>query len=330
MKLSATCALVIALLVALPTVVSAQSQAIVSSETFESWISELSNWGRWGDDDQLGTLNLITQQKRVEAARLVESGVSISLARNLETSTPPDSTYHPLEHKMHYTGIEPLAEMYSEDSFSLRYHGLGHSHLDALCHVFHEGRMYNGFDQTMVTDGGCQALSVVNSSQGFFTRGVLIDIPWLKDLPYLEPATAIFPEDLDAWATKTGVEIDPGDVVLIRTGRWARPDAEGLLDTYDSLAGLHASSVEWLRDRDVAAVGTDAGSDVLPSRVEGQWAPVHKLLLVAMGTPIFDNLDLEELSREAKRQGRWKFLFTVAPLRIPGGTGSPLNPIATF
>ena len=329
MRLLTRCA-VLVLLIGPTWSLCAQEPVPVSAETFAKLMAELSNWGRWGEDDQLGTLNLITQQKRVQAARLVENGVSISLARNLETRQSPDSTYHPIEHTMHFTGIEPGWGMYSEDSFTLRYHGLGHTHLDALCHAFHEGRMYNGYEQTKVTKDGGQVLSIVNAAKGIFTRGVLIDIPWLKDVPYLEPATAIYPEDLDAWAAKTGIQIQAGDVIVVRTGRWARPDDEGLWDTYDSLAGLHASSIRWVRNRDVAAVGSDAGSDVLPWGVEGQFAPVHKLLLVAMGTPIFDNLDLEALSREAKRQGRWDFLFTVAPLRIAGGTGSPLNPIAIF
>lgn len=330
MKFPATCALLVALLIGLPAIVCAQSKAIVSSETFEEWMAELSNWGRWGDDDQLGTLNLITPEKRVKASRLVENGISVSLARDLEKTESLHDTYYPIKHEMHYTGLEPLGEMYSEDSFWIRYHGLGHSHLDALCHAFHEGRMYNGRAQTMVTTEGCQTHSITGSSEGFFTRGVLIDITWLEGVSYLDPGTAILPEDLDAWSAKAGVEIGPGDVVLIRTGRWARLYEKGPWNAYESLAGLHASSVKWLRDRDVAAVGTDAGVDVLPSGVEGQWAPVHKLLLVALGTQIFDGLDLEELSREAKRQGRWEFLFTAAPLRVPGGTGSPVNPIATF
>ena len=190
--------------------------------------------------------------------------------------------------------------------------------------------MYNGLDQRMVKKGGCEALSILAASRGIFTRGVLIDIAWLKGVPYLPPKTGIFPADLDAWSARTGVEIRSGDVVVIRTGRWARPVAEALADDYESLAGLHAASVKWLRERDVAAVGTDAGVDVLPSGVEGQLAPVHKLLLVAMGTQIFDNLDLEELTEIARGQRRWDFLFAAAPLRVPNGTGSPLNPIATF
>jgi len=330
MKLSVTFALILALLTGLTVVALAQDRPMVSAEQFEKWMSELSNWGRWGEDDQLGTLNLITPEKRVSAARLVEKGISVSLARDLEKTESSDGTYYAFKNEMNFTGLEPNMGMFSGDSFWIRYHGLAHSHLDALCHAFHEGRMYNGHAQTMVTNAGCQALAITGPSNGFFTRGVLIDIPWLKGVSYLEPKTAIYPDDLNAWSDKAGVEIQPGDVVLIRTGRWARLKGTGQRDNYESLPGLHASSVKWLKNRDVAAVGTDAGVDVLPTGVEGQPGPVHKLLLVAMGTQVFDDLDLEELSKEAKRFRRWEFLFTAAPLRAPGGTGSPLNPLAIF
>ena len=329
MRISSRCAFVLAWGIVVPAVASAQTQAVVAAETFEEWMSELSNWGRWGDDDQLGTVNLITPEKRVKAARLVVSGISISLARDLEKEEALHNPF-PFRHEMDSTGRQPAGGEYAEDTYSITYHGLAHSHLDALCHVFHEGRMYNGRDQNLVTEAGCEVLSVAGFSGGFFTRGVLIDIPWLKGVTYLEPGTPIYPEDLDAWSAKAGIEVRAGDVVLIRTGRWARHDEKGSWNAIESLQGLHASAVKWLRERDVAVVGSDAGSDVLPSGVEGQFGPVHKLLIVAMGTPIFDNLNLEELSREAQRQHRWEFLFTAAPMRVQGGTGSPLNPIAIF
>ena len=326
MKLRTT--IVIAALFCLPNSVGAQSQKLVDSETFDRWMSDLSNWGRWGKDDERGTVNLITPDKRIEAARLVQKGIPVSLARDVEKVKTVDNPY-PFEHEVNSTGLDPSAE-FSGDRYSVQYHGLAHSHLDALCHVFYDGNMYNGFAQTLVTETGGEKLSVRGFADGIFTRGVLIDIAWLRGVPYLEPETAILPEDLDAWTKKTGVEIRAGDVVLIRTGKWARRDEKGAWDTNESLAGLHASSAKWLADRNVAVVGTDAGADVLPSGVEGQSFPVHKLLIVAMGTPIFDNLELEDLSEEAQRQGRWDFLFTAAPLAIPGGTGSPLNPTAIF
>jgi kynurenine formamidase len=156
-----------------------------------------------------------------------------------------------------------------------------------------------------------------------------VDIPRLKNLPYLEPGVAIYPEDLEAWEKKTGVKIASGDVVLIRTGRWARRAAKGPWDTA-RVAGLHVSCVPWLKHRDAAVLGSDACLDVLPSQVEGVIQPVHQLVLIAMGTPIFDNFDLEALGDAAAKKNRWTFLISVAPLAVPGGTGSPVNPTALF
>jgi kynurenine formamidase len=181
-----------------------------------------------------------------------------------------------------------------------------------------------------VTDKGANKLAVTNFKAGIFARGILIDIPWLKDLPYLETDAVIYPEDLDAWERKAGIHIGSGDVVFLRTGRWARRSAKGPWDAAAKSAGFHASCVRWLHQRDVAMVGSDAASDVMPSRIDGVAQPVHQLLLIAMGTPIFDNCDLEAVGEAAAQRHRWEFLLTAAPIPVPGGTGSPLNPIATF
>jgi kynurenine formamidase len=201
--------------------------------------------------------------------------------------------------------------------------------MDALCHMAWHGKMYNGFPQTDVTDQGAKELAITGYKDGIFTRGILIDIPRLKNVPFLEPATAIYPEDLDDWERKTGIKVGSGDVVFIRTGRWARRKKEGPWDPA-RIAGLYASCAKWLKQRDVAMVGSDAATDVMPSGVPGVVQPMHQLLLVAMGTPIFDNCDLEELANSAATRNRWTFLLTAAPLPVPGGTGSPLNPVATF
>ena len=157
-----------------------------------------------------------------------------------------------------------------------------------------------------------------------------MDIPRLKGVKYLEPKTPIYPEDLEAWEKQAGVKVGAGDVVFIRTGRWARRAEKGPWDIANESAGLHASCVLWLRQRDVAMVGSDAASDLMPSGIEGVQQPIHQLLLVAMGVMIFDNCDLEALSEAAASRRRWEFLLTAAPLPVTGGTGSPLNPIATF
>lgn len=290
-------------------------------------MSEVSNWGRWGDSDQLGTLNLITPAQRLAASELIRSGVAVSLARELETEASAHNTF-PFVHEMTGTGL--TSPVFSGDQLSIRYHGLAHSHLDALGHAFHNGQMYNGLSQTLVSEEGAQRLSIAVMGEGIVSRGVLIDIPWLRGVDYLEPGEAIYPAELDQWSERTGVEIQSGDVVLIRTGRWARLAAEGEWSPFERLAGLHASAAAWLKDRDVGAVGTDAGLDVIPSGVEGEGFPLHKLVIVAMGSPLFDNLDLESLSAHAEAESRWEFFFAAAPLRVEGGVGSPLNPLAIF
>ena len=301
----------------------------VTPETVDRWMRELSNWGRWGDDDQLGTLNLITPEKRKQAARLVRTGVSVSLARDTEKEEAIDNP-SPFRHTMTNTGANPALGQFSVDTLEVSYHGYAHTHMDALCHMFYEGRLYNGFSQQEITDKGAGKLAIMNVKNGIFTRGILMDIPRLKGVPYLEPGTPIYPSDLDEWEKKAGVRVSSGDVVFIYTGRWARRDEKGPWDVGQNMAGLYASAAIWLKERDVAMIGSDAGSDLAPSGVEGVTLPIHQLALIAMGTPIFDNCDLEALAEEAARQKRWEFLLTAAPIAVPGGTGSPLNPIATF
>jgi kynurenine formamidase len=196
-----------------------------------------------------------------------------------------------------------------------------------LCHVFYGDKLYNGFLRQSVTATGAQKLDVLQLKNGIFTRAILFDIPRLKGVPYLKPGEAIYPEDLDRWAKRAGVKVAPGDVVLIRTGRWARREEFG---AFIPSAGLYVTCARWLHQHDVAVLGSDAASDVTPSGVDGVAMPVHLLAIASMGMPILDNLDLEKLAEVAAEQHRWVFLFTVAPEPVPGGTGSPVNPTAVF
>jgi kynurenine formamidase len=308
---------------------SAQSPRNLTKADIDRMMTELSNWGRWGKADQAGAINLITPAKRKQAAALVRDGVSVSLARNAETEKAADNP-SPFEHRMQATGAGPADSGFSLDTYSVSYHGLAHTHMDSLCHMFYQGKMFNGFARQEITGKGAGKLAVTNFKNGIFTRGILMDIPRLKGLPYLEPSTAIYPEDLDAWAKKANLHVEPGDVVFIRTGRWARRAATGPWDAGKNSAGLYATCARWLHQHDVAMVGSDCASDVMPSGVEGVRQPIHQLVLIAMGMPIFDNCDLEALSETAAKEHRWEFLITAAPQPVEGGTGSPLNPIATF
>ena len=302
----------------------AQSHPAVTKATIDQWMKELSNWGRWGKDDQMGTVNLITPAKRKQALSLVKEGASYSLARDEEMEKAADDP-SPFELKMRLGGAN------AADAISVSYHGFAHTHMDALCHFFYNGKAYNDFPHEGVTEKGASRNSVINFKGGIFTRGVLMDIPRFKGVDYLEPGTHIYPEDLDAWEKKAHVKVGPGDVIFIRTGKWGLRDKQGAWEIQKrGLAGLDALCLKWLKARDVAMVGSDGAMDVLPSGIEGVVQPIHLVVLVAMGTPIFDNCDLELLGREANRRQRWEFLITASPIAIPGGTGSPLNPIATF
>ena len=285
-----------------------------------SLFKEISNWGRWGKNDQLGTLNLITPATRKRAAALVQDGMSVSLARDSEVEQAADVS-SPYERKMLSAGM---------DALSVAYHGYAHTHVDALWHVAVDDTSYNGTPRSLGFANGAPALSVLNLKQGIFTRGVLMDLPRLKGLKYLEPGTPIYAEDLEAWEKLAGIRVGSGDAVFIYTGRWARRSALGPWNVGARAAGLHASAARWLKARDVAIVGHDGGNEVAPTLVEGVGFPLHQLLIVGLGMPLLDNCDLEELAAAAAGRKRWEFLLTASPLPIKGGTGSPLNPIATF
>ncbi|MDW3647115.1 MAG: cyclase family protein [Bacteroidia bacterium] len=295
----------------------------VSRDQLKTWQKEVSNWGRWGKEDQKGSLNLITAEKKVAAAALVQEGVSVSLAYPLSKEENINNG-DPLIHQLGTSG------QWAGDTYTINYHGYAHSHIDALCHIAGDELLYNGFPADSRKANGAEKLGIQQMSEGIFSRGILVDIPWLKELDYLEPGTPILASDLDAWEKKSGIKVESGDILLIRTGKLACEKQRGPWKYSENAAGLHASAVSWLRERDIAVLGSDGASDLFPSGVEGQSHPVHLLVLHSMGTPILDNLNLEDLLMEAKKQNRWAFLFTAAPLRIEGGTGSPLNPIAIF
>jgi kynurenine formamidase len=321
-------ALILVLTGALAFYAPAQAQQTLTKADIDRLLTQLSNWGRWGKDDQLGALNLITPAKRKEAAALVKEGVTVSLARDTNGMVEADNP-DPFEHKMTATGAD-AAGQWGVDTLSVLFHGYQHTHMDALCHIFYQGKMYNGFSQQEVTAKGAQKLAITNLKQGILTRGVLMDMAALKGVPYLDGNVALYPADLDAWEKRAGIKVGPGDAVFINTGRWARRAAKGAWDAEKGTAGLHASCAKWLKDRDVALLGSDAASDVLPSGIAGVTHPVHLLMLNAMGVHIFDNCDLGPLAAAAAQRKRWTFLLTAAPLPITGGTGSPLNPLATF
>jgi kynurenine formamidase len=303
------------------------SRQPVTAAQYEQWKKQLSNWGRWGTADELGTMNLITAAKRREAARLVRDGESVSLSSDADTVKAVDN---PNPYEVTMQGI-------ASDRLAINYHGIAHTHLDSLAHINENGVFYNGYkpDPAAVALERHAKNSIHNFKNGVFTRGVLIDIARLKGVPFLEPGTPIYVEDLEAWEKRAGVKVGPGDALFIRTGVWARRKAQGpwLRGRAEGgrSAGLDPSVIPWLKQRDVAIMGSDHPHYVSPGEAGG--APrgaVHDFALVHLGMPLFDNCDLEALADMAAAKKRWEFLLTASPLAIRGGTGSPLNPIATF
>jgi kynurenine formamidase len=301
----------------------AQTSHDIDQATVEKWLTDLSNWRRWGQDDVLGALNLVTPERRREALKLASEGATVSLARNY-TRDPNNDERSSFRHQMF--GVAQDGPFLS-DRYSFTYHGPAHSHLDALCHVSYKGKMFNGVPKSTATEQGCASLSILDLKQGITIRGVLIDVPRLKKVEYLQPGTPIYVEDIEAWERQSGIKVRAGDLLLLRTGRWAGNQDRA---TPRSGAGFHASVAPWLKQRDIALIGSDYATDVAPSGIENVSLPLHQLLIAAMGVRILDNLDLEALAQEAAKRKRWEFLVTMAPLPIVGGTGSPINPIATF
>jgi len=297
----------------------------LSAEQVLAFHKTLSNWGRFGPRDQLGTLNLITPEKRAAAAALVKSGRVVSASRSLPTQ-PSLENPNPVAH--HMTGT--ASEGWGGDYFAIASHGFATSHIDALCHIFHEGKLYNGYPIEAVTAHGALELGIHELRDGVVSRGVLLDVPRARGVPFLENSEPIFPDDLERAEGDAGLRVEPGDILFVRTGRWALREARGAWDPRQTLAGLDASCLPWLHARGVAALGSDGVSDVVPSRVEGVGMPIHTVAIVALGLHLIDNLELEPLARACVAESRWAFLLTLAPLVLFRGTASPVNPIALF
>jgi hypothetical protein len=294
----------------------------------------LTNWGRWGPNDQRGTLNLITPDKTRAAARLVRDGVSVSLAHFVSEEEAIDSqTFAPTKHWM--TAIDPTTGKvrFALDAMSFSLHDGQLSHMDALCHYRTEkdGELviFNGYPQNLDEDG-CKDLAIDRMGPGYVTRGVLVDMPLLKGVDWLETSTPIYVSDLEEWEEFAGVTIGSGDVLLVRTGRWAKREQEGAWNYARQGAGLHASVLPWLKERGVAMLVGDAVNDVQPSGVEGLNRPIHQLTQVFIGLPLVDNGYLKDVAREAAQRRRWEFMVSWQITKVPGGTAGPFNAIATF
>lgn len=304
------------------------------------WANRYSNWGRWGEDDQRGALNLVTPDKVAAAARLARTGKVISLGLPFDSNGPQSGRWggrwNPI-HTMLQSGgdIELGAQdhlahaRYTDDAVSMPLQCA--TQWDALAHVFFEGRMYNGYPTSDVDGFGAKHNGIENQRADVVSRGVLLDIPRLLDRPWLEDGEAITPEQLDACLARQDLQVGPGDVVLIRTGQLAHVRDRGYWGEYDGgpAPGLGARTIPWFAERQVAAYATDTwGTEVLPNDTDGVFQPLHIVLLVHVGVLIGEIFDLEELGVDCAGDGVYEFLFVAPPLPITGAVGSPINPLA--
>jgi len=302
---------------------------------FESMFDRVKNWGRWGDDDERGALNLLTPERTAAAARAVRSGRTVSCAHDLATQAAADNP-RPVEHFMitagDCRGENPVPGLeQSTDFMGVACHGMAFTHVDALCHIFIDGVMYNGVAATEVASHGARHNSIMATASGICGRGVLLDIPRLGGVEWLAPAHRITVAELEEAERAAGLEVGPGDVLVVNTGRsrWRQVDGPGIIS--QGMAGLDAECVPWLRERDIAVLGSDGVSDGVGDDMLPGWPlPIHQCVIAGLGVHLIDNMDLTSLAQACSDEGQWAFLLAVAPLRLIGGTGCVVNPIAVF
>jgi kynurenine formamidase len=293
---------------------AAANAASVTKAQFDEWMMKLSNWGRWGKDDERGALNLITADVRRRAATLVKTGTAVSLSRQIPAETPATTAQpRPINQNGSGANVFLISGDYLFERQEIEYHGGRLSHFDALCHVSYNGKLYNGLNfKEVVTQGrGCSKLSVNSARDGIVTRGVLLDLP----------GTRVRRQDVEAWEKKTGIRIGPGDALLLRS---RRPGAQPALGA----AGYDPSLIPFLKERDIALLGNDSAQE--GGTIDGVAIPIHTFTIVALGLNLLDNLALDDVAATADKLKRWEFMLVVAPLRMENGAGSPVNVIATF
>jgi kynurenine formamidase len=291
----------------------------------EAMFRRCSNTGKWGPNDELGTLNYITPAKRIAAARLVKTGEVVSAGRDL-TTRQSKTNGQPVVHTM---AIGDANSPVATDSFSIASHGMVVTHMDALCHFSWKDQLYNGRKRSeTLTANGARWGSIYAQRQGIFTRGVLLDVAAARGVNWYQPDEYVTVADFEAAEKRQGVRVASGDAIFLRTGM-ERMEAElGEQDIYPR-AGMHAECAEWMHTRQVSLYGGDC-IEKLPYPSESLTSAVHMIVLASMGLPILDWPALTELARTCERLKRWDYLLTTAPLRLPGGTASPINPLCLF
>jgi hypothetical protein len=318
-----------------------------TEEELLGYFTRLSNWGRWGPDDNLGTVNHITDEHRARAAGLIRSGVAVSCARPITpgSSAEDGATGIAPQRFMLRTGqglADPdrvardgieLSDRQEGAAEYLGYAAHGHriTHLDGLSHIFWDRMMYNGRPATRVSaHRGAVEHDITAMRGGIVTRGILVDAARHRDVPWLEPGDGVTGAELRAILSAAGITAGPGDALLLRTGYGRKRREQSADPPAAGCAGWHASCLPSLHEWGVSMVGADTAQDIVPSGYPAVRLPVHAVGIVAMGLPLLDNADFEDLARHCERHRRWEFFFMLAPLPFTGSTSSAVNPLAIF
>jgi len=299
---------------------------------FRALYQRVKNMSRQGPADRRGALNNTSATDVVAAASSVWRGHAVSLAAPIESEVAADNR-DPAVHQMTQTGTGPVPAAglsFAMDRVAMNVHGNADSHIDALSHVIFDGTLYNDISADAVTAAGAAELSIEEAGGGIVGRGVLLDIPRVRRVPWLDPGDHVTAGDLIAAEAAQEVRIEPGDLLFVRVGHRSRRRALGPWDVATGRAGLHPAALELLAERRIAVLGSDGNNDTAPSAAEGVEFPVHVLAVNAMGLHLLDWLQFDDLVAVCEELNRWSFLCVIAPLRLRAATGSPVNPIAIF
>ena len=312
----------------------------LTRESIYKTAQKISNWGRWGENDQIGTLNNITPADIVAAASLIRTGKVFSLGLSLKEPIQSGlfgGRWNPI-HTMLATGTDAAAGNQDEPFPYLRYEDdainmpcQASTQWDALCHIFLGDKMYNGFDAKLVDARGAKKLGIEHVRDKMVGRGVFLDVARFKDVDSLPDGYAIRNEELDACAAAQGVVVRKGDFVIVRTGHQERCLALKDWTGYAGGAapGLSFETCHWLKEKDVAAICTDTwGCEVRPNETDEAKQPWHWVVIPALGISMGEIFYVRELADDCASDKVYEFFFTAPPLHLPGGAGSPINPLA--
>ena len=300
------------------------------------WIDgEISNWNKWGKGDQKGTLNYLTDDHTLRAIKLIESGEKVSCSKTItfenSTSLKVAPNHFMISAGDTYRENENHERQVAMDYFGLVFHGHSITHVDSLAHFFWNGKTYNGRPSSVVsTEKGATEFDVIPAKGGIITRGILVDVPKLRGVEYIEKGDGVGLEDIKQFENESGIKIGNGDVILLRTGQLGKTSTKGPINIENGSAGPSPDILPFLYEREVSIMGSDTGNDIAPNPYEKFTNPIHQIGIVSMGLWILDNAWLDDLSETCEKNKRWEFAINILPLPMKTVTGSPVNPMAIF